>query len=66
MFLAGRNIKLLALKLGNWEMGNDDKAELVMFGSKLQDGGKRAGLDVGNKSMNSKGIEKIFLLCLVL
>lgn len=46
-------------------MGNDDKAELVMFGNKMQDGGKRAGLEVGNKRMNSKGIKKVFF-CLVL
>lgn len=66
MFLAERNVKLLALKLGNWEIGNDDKAELLMFGSKLQDGKKKSRLEVGNKTMTSKGTKRVFLLCVSL
>lgn len=64
MFLAERNVKLLALKVRNWEIGNDDKAEFAMFGRKPQDGGKkRAGLERRNKTMNIKGTKKVFLLC---
>lgn len=42
-------------------MGNDYKAELVMFGSQLQDGRKRAGLEGGNKR-HSTDTKMVFLL----
>lgn len=43
-------------------MGNGDKSELATFGSQLQDGRKKAGLEGGNKRRHSKNTKRVFLL----